>query len=171
MQILNTDVSKRRFSLFVALFGLLALCVMVAIIMQPYIAHRLASKIYANYEVYRLKYPNSYFVESKINATSKVTMATDYFYYTSDDTDTVREYMEQQMPGFVHLQGSRVIKEPTYSNSTCADETMFRYFFQVLDRSGPCVEIKIYPSDTGATSITITERWSSLGFPSWLRGL
>lgn len=171
MQIPNKILSKRRFILFVAIFGLLALCAMGVIIMQPYLAHRLASKIYANYEIYLLKYPNSRFVESTIRPTSKVTMATDYFYYTSDATDMVREYMEQQMPGFVHLQGSRVVNEPTYRNSTCADETVLKYYFQALGKGRPCIEIKIYPSDTGETSITITEHWSSMGSPGWVRRL
>lgn len=171
MQILNRVVSKRPFSLFIAFSGLLVLCGIVLIIIQPYIAFRFASKMYANYEIYLLKYPKSHFVTSKIRATSKVSMATDYIYYTSDDTDTVREYMEQQMPGFVHLQGSRVINELTYSNSTCADETVLKYFFQVLDKVSPCLEIKIYPSDTSETSITITEHWVSLGCPWWLKGL
>jgi hypothetical protein len=170
MPILHKAVSKRRFSLFVTIFGLLVLCTVV-IIMQPYIAYRFASKIYANYEIYLLKYPNSHFVESKISATSKVSMVTDYIYYTSDDIDMVREYMEQQMAGFIHLQGPRVVNEPTYNNSTCANDTVSKYFFHALGKVSPCIEINIYPSDTGATTITISEQWNSLGCPGWLRGL
>jgi len=164
-------VSKRRFSLLLLLFVLMILCAVLTVLIQPFLVHRLLSKIYTNYEIYLLKYPNSYLVESKIRPTSKVTMATDYTYCTSDDIDTVREYFEKQIPGFVHLQGPRVVNEPTYSNRTCADEMVFKYFFQAFGLGGPCIEIKIYPSDVDETLITITEHWSSMGFPGWVRGL
>ncbi len=170
MQLLKV-VSKRRFSLLLALFVLLVLCCMVVIVAQPYLVHRVASKTYANYEIYLLEYPNSHFVESKIRATSKVSMATGYTYSTSDDIGTVRKYMEQQMPGFVHLQGSRVVNEPTYRNSTCADGTVLKYFFRTFGNSSPCVEIIIYPSKTGETLIIMSEHWFSMGFPGWVRRL
>lgn len=168
MQLLK-DISKRRFNLSLVLFMLLLLCVMLMLLPQPYILHRLASKMYVYYEINLLKYPNSRFVQSEIEATSKVSMATDYTYCTSDDIDTVREYMEQQIPGFVHLRGVRVVNEPTYSNGICANETVFQHFFQILDRGYPCVEVTIYPSDIGNTSIIITEHWNSAGFARWLR--
>ena len=164
-------VSKRRLGLLLlVLFVLLLLC-LIASLAEPLFAHRLTTKMYARYEIYLLKYPHSQFVVSETRATSKVTMATDYTYHTPDDIDTVRKYMEQKMPEFVRLEGPRVINEPTYSNSTCADETSFKYFFQVLGRVSPCVEVKIYPSDTGGTSIIISENWYSAGFPAWLRRL
>jgi hypothetical protein len=170
MQVLKI-VSQRRFGLFLIIFVLLLICVMSVILMQPYILHRFATKVYVNYEIHLLKYPNSYFLESETKATSKVTMATDYTYRTSDDIDTVREYMEQQIPGFVHLQGVRVVNEPTYVNSSCADETVLKLFFQRLNKGSPCIEVKIYPADTGETSIIIREHWFSAGVASWLRWL
>jgi hypothetical protein len=170
MQVFKT-ISKRRLNLFLILFVLLLLCATLAILVQPYILYRFASKVYVNYEINLLKYPNSRFLESETKATSKVTMATDYTYHTSDDIDMVREYMEQQIPGFVHLQGVRVINEPTYVNSSCVDEAVLRYFFQLLDKGTPCIEVKIYPADTGETSIIISEHWFSLGVASWLRWL
>jgi hypothetical protein len=96
-------------------------------------------------------------------------MATDYTFYSSADIDIVLDYMEQQQSGFVQLRGSRVITEPTFRNSLCADETVLRIIFQILDRGTPCIEISIYPSATGGTSIRISENWSSMGFPAWLR--
>ena len=169
MQIVKI-VSKRRLSLsLLTIFILLTSCVTIALLGQPQVVYRFATKIYTTYKIYELKYPNSHFVESEIKPTSKVTMATDYTYYTVDDIDTVREYMEQQIPGFVHLEGSRVINEPTYINIICADERVVRYLFQVLGGGGPCIEVKVYPSDNSETLITITENWGSLGFPAWLR--
>lgn len=96
-------------------------------------------------------------------------MATDYTLYSSDDLEAVLEYMEQQRPGFVQLQGSHVINEPTLRNITCADETMLRNVFQILDKGTPCIDVFIYPSATNGTSIRISENWSSMGFPEWLR--
>jgi hypothetical protein len=160
-------VTKRRiFILFLVLFILLILLVALT---QPFVVHRLSTKFFTGYEIYLQKYPNSHLVEREIKATSKVTMVTHYTYHTSDDIDTVREYMEQQRPGFVHLQGSRVINEPTFRNTTCADETAFRNIFQVLDMGSPCIEVYIYPSATSGTSIRISENWISMGFPAWLR--
>jgi hypothetical protein len=160
-------VTKRRIILLLlVLFILLILWVALT---QPFVVHRLSTKVFTGYEIYLLKYPNSHLVESKIRPTSKVTMATYYNYHASDNIDTVREYMEKQRPGFVHLHGSRVINEPTYRNSTCADETAFRYIFQVLDKGSPCIDVYIYPSDTSGTSIRISEHWSSMHFPAWLR--
>lgn len=159
-------VTKRRiFILFLVLFVLLILWVALT---QPFVVHRLSTKVFTGYEIYLLKYPNSHLIETEIKATSKVTMATHYTYHTSDDIDTVREYMEQQRPGFVHLQGSRVINEPTFRNTTCADETAFSNIFQVLDKGNPCIEAYIYPSATSGTSIRISEHWSSMVFPAWL---
>ncbi|GIK43840.1 MAG: hypothetical protein BroJett011_76730 [Chloroflexota bacterium] len=166
-------VSKQRSSLFLIIFAVLLVSVMsvILMLMQPYILYLFATKAYVNYEINLLKYPNSHFLESETKATSKVTMATDYTYRTSDNIDTVREYMEQQIPGFVHLQGVRVVKEPTYVNSSCADETVLKLFFQLLDKGSPCIEIRIYPADTGETWIIISEHWFSAGVASWLRWL
>lgn len=136
------------------LSALLALCCMVIVVVQPYLVHRFVSKTYANYKIYLLKYPNSHFVESKTRPTSKVSRATDYTYSTLDDIDTVQKYMEQQTPGFIRLQGYQVVNEPTYRNRTCLD--------------GICIEIKIYPSNTGETLIIMSEHWYSMGFPKWL---
>ncbi len=162
-------VIKRRIILL--LLVLLALLMLWVALTQPFVVHRLATRVFTGYEIYQLKYPNSYLVETETTATSKITMATHYTYHTSDDIDTVREYMEQQRPGFVHLQGSRVINEPTFRNTICADETAFRNIFQVLNKGNPCIEVSIYPSATSGTSIRISEHWCSLGFPAWLRGL
>ena len=162
-------VIKRRIILL--LLVLLALLMLWVALTQPFVVHRLATRVFTGYEIYQLKYPNSYLVETETTATSNITMATHYTYHTSDDIDTVREYMEQQRPGFVHLQGSRVINEPTFRNTICADETAFRNIFQVLNKGNPCIEVSIYPSATSGTSIRISEHWCSLGFPAWLRGL
>jgi hypothetical protein len=159
-------VTKRgSILLLLVLFVLLILWVALT---QPFVVHRLTTKVFTGYEIYLLKYPNSHLVETEIEATSKVTMATHYTYLTSDDLDTVREYMEQQRPGFVHLQGSYVLKEPTFRNITCADETAFRNIFRGLDKGTPCIEVYIYPSANSGTSIRISENWSSMGFPAWL---
>jgi hypothetical protein len=162
-------VTKRRIVLL--LLGILVLLILWVALTQPFIVHRLATRVFTGYEIYQLKYPNSYLVETETTATSKVSMATHYAYHTSDDIDTVQEYMEQQLPGFVHLQGPRVINEPTHRNTICADETAFRNVFQVLDKGNPCIEVSIYPSATSGTSIRISENWFSMGFPAWLRGL
>ncbi len=144
------------------------LLVLWVVLTQPYLVHRLSTKAFTGYELYLLKYPNSDLVEAEIIPTSKVTMATDYTYHTSDDIATVLEFMEQERPGFVQLIGSRVINEPTYANKSCAGETAFRKIFQSLDLGTPCIKIYIYPSTSGGTSIKISENWSSMGFPVWL---
>jgi hypothetical protein len=160
-------MTKRRILvLIMVIFAVLALGVVLT---QPLFLHRLTTKAFTGYEIYLLKYPNSQLVETEIRATSKVTMATDYTFYSSDDLDTILEYMEQQRPGFVHVSGSRVINEPTFRNNTCADETAFRSIFQVLERGTPCIEVYIYPSSTSGTTVKISEIWSSMGFPAWLR--
>lgn len=162
-------MTKRR--IIPLLLVLLALLTLWFTLTQPLVVHRLATRVFTGYEINQLKYPNSNLVEKETMTTSKITMATHYTYHTSDDIDTVREYMEQQRPGFVHLQGSRVINEPTFRNTICANETAFRNIFQALDKGDPCIEVSIYPSSTSGTSIKISEHWSSLGFPVWLRGL
>ena len=152
--------------------SLLVLSVLLALLValtQPFVVHRLSSKVFTRYEIFLLKYPNSHLIERKIRPTSKVTMATDYTYYTSDDIDAVLEYMEQRRPGFVRLQGSYVIVEPTFRNTACANETIFGSIFQILEKGIPCIEVSIYPSETSGTSIRISENWSSMGFPAWLR--
>jgi hypothetical protein len=166
---LRKVATKRRIILL--LLVLFALLILWAALAEPFVVYRLSTKAFTGYEIYLLKYPNSQLIETEIKPTSKITMATDYTFYSSDDIDTVLKYMEQQRPGFVHLRGSRVINEPTYNNSTCADDTVFMYFFQAVGKISPCIEIKIYPSDTGATKITISEQWGSLGCPGWLRGI
>jgi len=140
------------------------------VLTQPYFVHRLSSRIFTSYEIYLLKYPSSQLVEKEIVATSKVSMATHYRYHSLDDIDIVLDYVEEQLPGFVQLSGSRVINEPTFRNSICADATSFMNIFEVLDKGFPCVEVSIYPSDTGGTIIRISENWYSMGFPKWLRG-
>jgi len=160
-------VTKRRIILL--LLVLFVLLILWMALTQPFVVHRLSTKVFTGYEIYLLKYPNSHLIETEIKATSKVTMATHSTYHTSDDIETVREYMEQQRPGFVHLQGSRVINEPTFRNTTCADETAFSNIFQVLDKGNPCIEVYIYPSATSGTSIRISENWSSMMFPAWLK--
>jgi hypothetical protein len=165
MKIQETVPRHRIILLLLVLFTLLALLVVST---QPFVIHRLSTKLLTGYEIYLLKYPNSHFIEKEIRPTSKVTMATDYTYYTSDNIDTVLEYMEQRQPGFVQLQGSYVIVEPTFRNTTCANETIFRNIFQILERGVPCIEMSIHPSGTSGTSIRISENWSSMGFPAWL---
>jgi hypothetical protein len=160
-------LSKCRIILLLLVLSIL-LALSVALT-QPFIVHRLSSKVFTGYEIYLLKYPNSHLIEKEIRPTSKVTMATDYTYYTSGDIDTVLEYMEQRQPGFIQLQGSYVIVEPTFRNTTCANETIFGSIFQILEKGIPCIEVSIYPSETSGTSIRIGENWSSMGFPAWLR--
>jgi hypothetical protein len=162
----KTLPKRRIILLLLVLFILLALLVVLT---QPFAFHRLSSKVFTGYEISLLKYPNSHLVEKVIRPTSKVTMATDHTYYTSDDIDTVLEYMEQQQPGFIQLQGSYVIVEPTFRNTTCANETIFSSIFQILEKGFPCIEVSVYPSETSGTSIRISENWSSMGFPAWLR--
>jgi hypothetical protein len=160
-------VTKRCITL--CLLAISVLLILWVALTQPFVVHRLATKVFTGYEIYLLKYPNSQLVETEIKATSKVTMATHYTYHTSDDMDTVHEYMEQKRPGFVHLRGSRVINEPTFRNTTCAGETVFRNIFQVLAKGTPCMDVTIYPSATSGTSIRLSETWLSMGFPAWLR--
>ncbi len=160
-------MTKRR--ILVLALVLVVLLILGVVFTQPFVVHRLSSKVFTAYEIYLLKYPNSHLVGTEIRATSKVTMSTDYTFYSSDDVDAVLKYMEQQRPGFVQLQGSRVINEPTFRNITCADETALRNIFQILDRGIPCIEVSIYPSAPSGTSIRISENWSSMGFPEWLR--
>ena len=159
-------ISKRCIGLSLLLLSVL-LFLWVGI-SKPYLVHRLATKAFTYYEKSQLKYPNSNLADKEITATSKITMATHYVYITTDDIDTVREYMENEHPGFVHLQGSRVINEPTYRNTFCADETAFKRIFRFLDKGPPCIEVNIFPSDTGSTSIRLSENWTSMGFPGWL---
>jgi hypothetical protein len=166
MEIRETLPKRRVILLLLVLFILLALSVVLT---QPFVIHRLSSKVFTSYEIYLLKYPNSHLVKKEIKPTSKVTMATDNTYYTSDDIDIVLEYMEHQQPGFIQLQGSYVIVEPTFRNTTCASETIFSSIFQILEKGIPCIEVSIYPSETSGTSILISENWSSMGFPAWLR--
>ncbi|MCG2787861.1 MAG: hypothetical protein L6461_22455 [Anaerolineae bacterium] len=165
MKIQETVSRRRIILLLLVLFTLLALWVVLT---QPLVAYRLSSKVFTSYEIYLLKYPNSHLVKKEIKPTSKMTMATDYTYYTSDDIDTVLEYMEQRQPGFIQLQGSYVIVESTFRKTTCANETIFRNIFQILERGFPCIEMSIYPSGPSGTSIRISENWSSMGFPAWL---
>ncbi len=162
-------MTKRR--ILVLVLGLVTLLVFAVVFSQPFVVHRIATKAFTGYELYRLKYPNSQLIETEIRATSKVTMATDYNFYSSDDVDTVLEYLEVRRPGFIQLQGSHVIIEPTFRNTTCANETMFRDVFQLLEKGTPCIEVSIHPALGGGTSIRLSENWSSMGFPAWLRGL
>ncbi len=161
-------MTERR--ILVLALVLVVVVILGVVLTQPFVVHRLSSKVFIAYEIYLLRYPNSHLVETEIKATSKVTMATDYIFYSSDDVDAVLEYMEQQRPGFVQLHGSHVITEPTFRNETCADETVLRNIFQILGKGTPCIEVSIYPYATGGTSISISESWSSMGFPEWLRG-
>jgi hypothetical protein len=157
---------KRRIILF--LLGLFIMLGLLVLLTRPFVIHRLSSKVFTGYEIYLLKYPKSHLVDKVIRPTSKVTIATDHTYYTSDNIDTVLEYMEQQQPGFIRLQGSYIIVEPTFRNTTCANETIFRRVFQTLEKGIPCIEVFIYPSETSGTLIQISENWSSMGFPDWL---
>jgi hypothetical protein len=159
-------MTKRR--ILVLSLVLVVLLILGVVFTQPLVVHRVSSKAFTAYELYLLKYPNSRLVEKEIRATSKVTMVTHFTFYSSDDMDIVLEYMEQQRPGFVQLIGSRVIKEPTFRNIKCAGETVWRNIFQVLGIGTPCVEVSIYPSSSGGTSIRISENWYSMGFPGWL---
>jgi hypothetical protein len=101
MEIRKVVTKRRIVLLLLVLFVLLILWVALT---QPFVFHRLATRVFTGYEIYQLKYPDSYLVETETTATSKVTMATHYTYHTSDDIDTVREYMEQQRPGFVQMK-------------------------------------------------------------------
>ncbi|MFZ5908641.1 MAG: hypothetical protein ACOYYU_01340 [Chloroflexota bacterium] len=160
-------MTKRRIPIIVLV--IVALLLFVVAFTQPFVIHRLSTKVFTGYELSLLKYPDSHLIEREIRATSKTTMATDYMFYSPYDFDTVLEFMEQQRPGYVQLQGSYVIVEPTFRNTTCANETMFNGIFQILERGVPCIEVSIYPATTGGTSIRISENWSSMGFPEWLR--
>ena len=162
-------MTKRR--VLVLVLGLVALLVFAMVFSQPFVVHRIATKAFTGYELYQLKYPNSQLIETEIRATSKVTIATDHIFYSSDDVDTVLKYLELRRPDFVRLQGSHVIIEPTFRNTTCANETMFRGIFHRLEKGTPCIEVSIHPAVGGGTSIRISENWSSMGFPAWLRGL
>jgi hypothetical protein len=147
---------------------LLALSLLWLVISKPFMAHRLVTKAFTSYEVSQLKYPNSRLENKEIRATSKITMATHYVYSTGDDIDSVLVYLENELPGFEHLTGSRVINEPTYRNTICADETVFQRIFQFHDKGIPCIEVSVFPSDDINTSIRYSEKWTSMGFPSWL---
>jgi hypothetical protein len=136
---------------------------------QPFLIHRLATKAFTYYELYLLKYPDSSLVERVIRPTSKVTMATHYTFYSSDEVGTVLQFMELERPGYVKLHGSYVIVEPTFRNTTCADETMFRRIFQNLEGFPPCFEVSIYPAAKGGTYIRKSELWFSMRFPAWLK--
>lgn len=136
---------------------------------QPFFIHRLATKVFTGYELYLLKYPNSHLVAREIRPTSKVTMATDYTFYSPDDVQAVLRFMEQKRAGYVQLEGSHVIVEPTFRNHLCANETAFKGVFQMLERGAPCIEVSIYPASAAGTSIKISENWTSMGFPAWLR--
>ncbi len=167
-------MTKRRILILVLV--LVALLVLGVAFTQPFALHRLSSKVFTRYELYLLKYPDSHLLGKEIRATSKVTMATDYTFYSPDDVDAVLEYMETQRPGYIQLQGSYVIVEPTFRNTACANETMFRGVFQLLERGAQrgqrgalCVEISIYPATTNGTTIQISENWTSMGLPAWLR--
>ena len=159
--------SKRSIGLL--LLGLLILLFLWVAISKPFLGHRLATKAFTYYEISQLKYPNSRLAEKEITATTKITMATHYVYITADDIDAVREYMELEHPGYIHLQGSRVINEPTYRNTFCADETVFMRVFQFLEKGYPCIEVNIFPSENDNTHIRYSENWTSMGFPAWLR--
>jgi hypothetical protein len=158
------------FIVSIALFGLLTLWATRA---QPFIARyivfRLCSRAFTFYEINHLKYPNSDFVMSEVTPTTKITMATHYTFYTTDNIMTVLEFMEQKLPGNVQMKGSYVKTEPTYRNSIGADETKFKSIFQVIGYHAPYIEVNIYPSTTGGTTIQISEHWLSMGVPSWLR--
>ena len=133
-----------------------------------YVAFRFSSKVFTNFEIYRLKYPGSRLTESEVSYTSKVTMARYHTYHTTDDINTVLKYFEQKLPGFVHMIGSRVKIEPTYRNEFSAGETEFNSIFQELGRGTPYIEVYIFPSVTSGTTIQISEHWSSMGVPLWL---
>jgi hypothetical protein len=159
-------ISKRCIGLSLLLLSVL-LFLWVGI-SKPYLVHRLATKAFTFYEISQLKYPNSNLADKEITATTKITMATHHIYITADDIDTVREYMENEHPGFVQLHGSRVINEPTYRNTFCVDETAFKRTFQFLEKGQPCIEVNIFPADNSNTSIRYSENWTSMGFPGWL---
>jgi hypothetical protein len=162
-QLLN---DKRRFLwLSLVLFGLLLLWMVLT---QPFLVHRLFSKIFTAYELQLFRYPSIDLFDKKITATSKVTMATHYYYHTSDEIEIVLDYIEEQIPGFFLMHGSRVINEPTFVNFTCANDTAFRNIFAFLDKGTPCIEVYIYPSETTGTIIRISEHWTSMDFPSWI---
>jgi len=75
---IRKGVSRRRIILLLLVsFVLLALLVAIT---QPFLIHRLSTKVFTGYEIYLLKYPNSHLVKQEIRPTSKVTMATDYTY-------------------------------------------------------------------------------------------
>jgi hypothetical protein len=162
----KTMTTRRTLLLFVVLFSLFMLWVALT---QPLVFFRFTTKIFTGYQLYLLQYPKSRFVEKVITATSKVTMATHFYYHTSEDIETVLAYYELQRPGFSYLHGSRVIIEPTFKHTACADETAFREIFQSLENGYPCIEVSIYPSSAGGTSIRISEHWFSMRVPGWLR--
>jgi hypothetical protein len=160
-------MTKRR--VFILVLVLVALSVFGIALTQPFFVHRLFTKAFTAYELSLLKYPDSQLIQREISPTSKITMATYYTFHSPDDLESVLDFMEQQRPGYVQLQGSYVIVEPTFRNTTCANETLFRGMFHILELSAPCIKVSIYPSATGGTSIRISENWVSKGFPAWLR--
>ena len=164
----HDPISKRRIILLTLI--LFVLLILLVLLTQPYFVHRLSSKLFTSYEIYLLKYPDSKLVEKEILATSKISMATHYKYHSLDDIDIVLEYMDQQLPGFVQLGGSRVINEPTFRNTICADVTLFEKIYEFLDKGTPCIDVSIYPSSTSGTTIRVSENWVSMGFPRWLIG-
>jgi hypothetical protein len=156
---------RRILSLALVVFAVLFLWMALT---QPFLFHRLSSKFFTAYELQLFRYPNSDLVDKEITATSKITMATHYSYHTSDNIETVLDYMEEQKPGFFLMHGSRVINDSTFVNITCANDTAFRNIFEFLNKGTPCIEVYIYPSDTSGTIIRVSEHWNSMGFPSWI---
>jgi hypothetical protein len=169
---LRKFLKKHGIVTIAVLLGLLILFVTMA---RPYevryVVFRLSTKVFANFEVDRLKYPDSRLVESEVRYTTKVTKATYRTYRTTNDIKTVLDYFERNLPGFVHMRGSLVKTEPTYRNELSAGETEFNNIFQALGCGTPYIEVYVYPSTTGGTTIQINEHWSSMGVPSWLSWL
>lgn len=162
----NKLLTTRNISiLFLLVFIMLLLFVLLT---QPFLIHRVITKIFTGYEIYLLKYPRSSLVETEIRPTSKVSMATYYSFITPDDIETVLVFMEQKLPGFELMKGSYVIQEPTFQNDVCAQVTPFKNVFQKLSKGFPCIEINIFPSTDEGTEIIISEHWYSMFFPRWL---
>ena len=104
---MKSDKGFSKRCIWLTLLTLIVLLILWVSISKTFLAHRLSTKAFTFYEISQLKYPNSSLVDKEITATSKITMATHYVYITTDEIDTVREYMENEHPGFVHLHGSR----------------------------------------------------------------
>jgi hypothetical protein len=166
--IINIHSIKKR-SVIIG-FGIITTLILLFII-QPYIPFRLTTRIFVYYEIIQYKYPGSYLSSIKTHGTSKVSMVTEYIFTSTDNIDTVIEFMENKYHGFIHLKGSRAIKEPTFIKTISVSDTLFNDIYKNIEWLEPEIEILIYPEKEKLTSIMIRENWCSMGAPDYLMWL